>query len=395
MRFETGRRGKTPKIIIGICALAILIYLLYQQGYIPKVAMLYPGEGGTLEFVRDIIEVDVSKNQEFIVNQEQLIWVTEDGVKALTLEGEEIWADTHTIKNISIAQRAPYFAISEKGGRTVSIFDTHGKKSDIQFANPVMYASMNKKGDVVVIESTDDGYVISAYDEKGSSLGVKRVTYVQDVGYPTAAEISPDGKMIIISYLNTTDAQIVSDLIAIGIGDNELANADHILYGESYKNTVISQIEFINESTWVAVGDNRMSFNKLDGTKIKEINDVYYNYAPSLDRLVDWQGINYGVVNSTKPIMSTVHPVETLVIYSQEGEVVEEIVLESKTTHMYNDGKTIITGSDRRFTAHNRLGKKRWEYTGTKDIQKMIPLYPQQQVIMISKGKVELMQVGK
>ena len=52
-------------------------------------------------------------------------------------------------------------------------------------------------------------------------------------------------------------------------------------------------------------------------------------------------------------------------------------------------------GNDRKFTAYNRLGKKRWEYRATKDIQKMIPLYPQQQVIMISRGMVELMQVAK
>ena len=154
-----------PKILFIICIIAICIYVLYERGHILELAMLTQGEGATLEFVRDIVEVDIAKNQEFIANQDQLIWVTEDGVKALSLEGEEIWADTHTIKNISITQRTPYFAISEKGGKAISIFDTHGKKADLKFANPVMFFSMNKRGDIVVIERTKDGHVISAFDQ--------------------------------------------------------------------------------------------------------------------------------------------------------------------------------------------------------------------------------------
>lgn len=384
-----------PKILFITCIIVIGIYVLYQRGHIPEIAMLSEGEGSTLEFVRDLVEVEVAKNQEFIVNQNQLIWVTEDGVKAISLEGEEVWADTHTIKNISIAQRTPYFAISEKGGKVISIFDLHGKKADLKFANPVMYFSMNKRGDIVVIESTQDGHVISAFDQNGSSLGVKWVTYVEDVGHPTVAEISPDGQVILISHINTADAQIVSNIIAIEIGSGGLTKVDNILYGETYKNTIISEIEFIDGNTWVAIGDNAMSFNRLDGTEIRKINDVYYNYVPVLERLADWQGVNYPVISSTKPIMSTVHPVEKLAFFSREGEEVEALTLEGVTTYMYGDGKTVIIGSDRRFTAYTSLGKKRWDYTATKDIQKMIPLYPQQKVIMISRGKVELMQVAK
>ncbi|HHX62666.1 MAG TPA: hypothetical protein GX707_18425 [Epulopiscium sp.] len=392
---QKGKQGKMPKILFITCIIVICIYVLYQRGHIPEIAMLSEGEGATLEFVRDIVALDVAKNQEFIVNQDQLIWITEDGVKALSLEGEEIWADTHTIKKIAVAQRTPYFAISEKGGKVISIFDTHGKKADLKFANPVMYFSMNKRGDIVVIESTQDGHVISAFDQSGSSLGVKWVTYVEDVGHPTVAEISPDGKVILISHINTDDAQIVSNIIAIEIGSGGLSKVDNILYGETYKNTIISEIEFIDGNTWVAVGDNTMSFSKLDGTEIKKINDVYYNYVPLLERLVDWQGISYPVISSTKPIMSTIHPIETLAFFSREAEENATFALENATTYMYSDGKTAIIGSDRNFTAYNSFGKKRWEYTATKDIQKMIPLYPQQKVIMISRGKVELMQVAK
>ncbi len=392
---QKGGQRKMPKILFIACIIAILIYVLYQRGYITEISMLSQGEEATLEFVRDIVTLDVAKNQEFIVNQDQLIWITEDGVRALSMEGEEIWADTHTIKNISVAQRMPYFAISDKGGKTISIFNTHGKKANLQFANPIMYFSMNKRGDIVVIESTQDGHVISAYDQNGSSLGVKWVTYIEDVGHPTVAEISPDGKMILISHINTADAQIVSNIIAIEIGSGGLTKVDNILYGETHRNTIISEIEFIDGSIWVAIGDNTMSFNKLDGREIRKINDVYYNYVPILDRLVDWQGVNYPVVTSTKPIMSTVHPVERLAFFSREGEEVEGFTLEDGVTYMYGDGKTTIIGSDRKFVAYTSLGKKRWEFTATKDMRKVIPLHPQQKVIMISRGKVELMQVAK
>lgn len=397
MKDVTGKskQGKTPKVLFITCIIVICIYVLYERGHIQAISVLSQSEEATLEFVRDIIEVDVAKNQEFIVNEDQLVWVTEDGVKSLTLEGEEIWADTHTLKSIEITHRTPYFAISEKGGKTISIFDTRGKRADIKFANPVMYFSMNKKGDIVVIESTQDGHVISAFDENGQSLGVKWITYIEDVGHPMVAEISPDGKLILVSHMSTADAQIVSNVIAIEIGSEGLTKVDNVLYGATHKNTIISEIEFIGPNTWLAIGDNRMNFNKIDGMEIAGISDAYYNYVPILERLLDWQGVSYPVISSAKPITSTIHPVETLTFYSPIGEEVEALTLEEPTTYMYSDGKTTIVGSDRKFTAYNSLGKKRWQYITTKDVQKVIPLSPQQKVIMISKGKVELMQVAK
>lgn len=391
------KSAKMPKVLFIICIIAIIAYILYQKGYISQVAMLTGGEDATLQYVKDIVEVDVSKNNEFIVNEEQLIWVTEDGLKALSLEGEEIWADTYTMKNISIAQRMPYFAVSEKMGHTISVFDTRGKKADIKFANPVVYFSLNKKGDIVAIEKTQDGHVVSGYDEKGNSLGVKRITYIQDAdaGYPVAAEISPDGKMIMVSYLNTNDVQIESNIIAIAIGSGGLTKVDNILHGTTYEDTIISQIEFVSENVWVAIGDNFMSFNTLNGEEIKKIEGIYCNYVSTLNRIIDWQGIGYATISSTKPTGTTVHPVENLTFYSQEGEEIKEIVLNDGASYLYGDGKTIVVGKDRKFTAYNRLGKKRWEYTATKDIQQTIPLFPKQQVIMVSKGKVELMQVTK
>ena len=384
-----------PKILFITCFIAMCIYVLYQRGYITKVAVLSSEKGTKLEYIRDIVELDVVKNQDVIVNEEQVILVTEDGVKAFSLEGEEIWSDTHTIKNISVAQRTPYFAVSEKGGKTISIFDTRGKKVDLKFANPVMYFSMNKKGDIVVIESTKDGHVISAFDQGGSSLGVKWITYIEDVGHPSVAEISPDGKIILVSHINTKDVQVTSNIIAIEVGGDELTKVDNILYGETYKNTIISEIEFVDGRTWVAVGDNIMSFNQINGTEIEKISNLYYTYAPVLERLVDWQGLSYPVVGSVNPVMSTVHPVERLNFFSPSGEEVEEFDLEGMTTYMYSDGKTTIIGSDRQFTAYNAFGRKRWDYTSSKDIQKVIPIQAQQKVVLISKGKVELMQVSK
>lgn len=392
---QESKHSKAPRIFFLTSIIIISIYILYQRGYITKIGMLSVEKGTKLDYVRDIIELDVIKNQDIIVNEDQVILVTEDGVRAFSLTGEELWADTHTIKNISIAQRMPYFAVGEKSGKVISIFDTHGKKADIKFANPIMYFSMNKKGDIVVIESTKDGHVISAFDQGGSSLGVKWITYIEDVGHPTVAEISPDGKIILVSHMSAADVQVNSNIIAIEVGSDELMKVDNILYGETYKNTIISEIEFVDGKTWVAVGDNIMSFNQIDGTEISKISSLYYNYAPVLERIVDWQGINYPVISSVNPVMSTVHPVEKLSVFSPTGEEIEELELEGMTTYMYSDGRTTIVGSDRKFVAYNTFGKKRWEYTATKDIQKIIPHHSQQKVIMISKGKVELMQLSK
>lgn len=384
-----------PKTLFLICIISIVCYVLYQQGYISSLAVLNQTGEMTLNYVGDVLETDAARRQEIIVNENQTIWITEDGVKAVSLEGEEIWADTHTIKNIAVSQKSPYFAIGEKSGKVISIFDLHGKKADVKFSNPVVYFSINKQGDLVAIESTKDGHIVSGYNERGNSLGIKRITYIEDAGYPIIAEISPNAEVIVVSYLNTEGAQINSNIVGIATGSSGLTKVDSILYGRTYEDTIISEIEFLNNNIWIAIGDNRMIFNTLEGTEIKVIEGIYFNFISRLERLVDGQGVYYSAVSSVKPTHAIVHPVENLIFYSKEGETVGEIVLNDEVTYMYADGATTIIGSGRRFTAYNRLGKKRWEYTATKDIQKLIPLYPQQKVIMVSKNKVELMQVMK
>ncbi len=100
------------------------------------------------------------------INQNQIIRMTKDGIDAYNLKGEEIWTDTLTLDNPIVKQREPYFAVANMNDSKIHIFSDKGREGEIIVNEPILYFSINEKGDVAVIREREEGHTISAYNLK-------------------------------------------------------------------------------------------------------------------------------------------------------------------------------------------------------------------------------------
>lgn len=366
----------------------VIVGILIVIGIVVSKSNMINSEVVQLKVDKTILEMDPLKGKYVGVNKEQILQVTTDGVRAYGLDGQEIWSDTLTLESIWVEQREPYFTVGSKNGRKVSIFSDKGKQGEIVTQNPIIYISISENGEIALIEETKEGHQVSAYNSKGELIA-SRVSYITSGIFPMTAEVTPDGKMLLVSYLGVSGTKIISTIEAIGLEKTETAKIDNIVYAVQQQDNLIYEVEFINDTEWVAVGDKYITFYRIDSEKIKTIPNLYITYNPYLNRRASIGGY-FPIVATDLSNGKSIHAREALYLFNKQGEEIKVIPFENTVTYFYADSKGVIVGEGNKYKGYNKLGNQYFEYQASQDISKLV--YINNEAIAISKDKVMLLK---
>ncbi|MGL4736141.1 MAG: DUF5711 family protein [Cellulosilyticaceae bacterium] len=343
-----------------------------------------------LKVDREILSFDSLKNTQIEIVGNQVIKVTQDSITAYNLEGEQLWTDTLTLDSIVIQKRGNYIAVSSKNGRNIHIFNEKGRQGQVVVQHPIISFSVNKNGQVAVIEQFSEGHQVSTYNERGEWSGVKRITYTKTDGYPMTAEISPAGMELIVSYIDMNQPKLTSCIQVIPMQKQSEEKVDQVNYGLKEQNNLVFEIEFISDTVWASIGDTGTTLYMLeDGKEVKHLPKVYPTYVPYLNQLPRNGGYLPMVVGEMAQGTS-IHNKEKLMIFDQEGNVVLEEAMDLPITYYYADHRGVIIGKGRLFEGYNKMGVKQFEFKATQDIQRVVYMGPKS--VAITKDKVLLLK---
>jgi hypothetical protein len=381
---------KLTAIVLGILVLLTVLYMLLTETQFMQFAK---GEN-TLEYEKDILEFEMLSNTYIGVNNQQIIKITKDGIMAYDLQGQELWSDTLTLDNYVVKERESYIAIADKMGQTIWIFNDKGKQGQVVCDNPIAYFSVNKDGNVAVIESLDESHVIGAYNKNGESFS-KRITYAKDAVYPTTVELSPNNDILLASYVNVDAPVITSTLIAMKTQKPKEEKLDDILYGIEQKDNLIYEIEFIKDNEWVSVGDKTTAWYTLEGSEIGRKTELFCLLNPYLVKKSNY-GEGFLPVISTMSInKNTLHRKSSLTFYNAKGNAFFSEELDEEPTYSYADDKGIILGSGNHFIGYNKIGTKLFEYNASIDVSKLFYLRDKKKALAVTRDKVILLNTKK
>lgn len=323
------------------------------------------------------------------INKNQVIRVTKDGVTAYNHKGEEVWMDTVTLDKVVVKQKEPYFVVGNMKDRRISIFSDKGKEGDIVAEGPIVYFSINANGDVATIEETKEGHVIGAYDKNGIRIPGKRVTHIESAGFPIAVEVSLDRSVLFASYIDIYSPQITSKVVAILLDVKQEESADNLKFGIEEKDNLIYEIENINETTWVAIGDKCITYYDQEGKVKKEIPQTYLRYTPYV---YSGEGETYlPIIESSIQSDNTVYGTQTLSFVNGEGNVEKQIEFDGAITYYYADEKGVIIGQGKEYQGFDEDGDLRFNIHVTPDIEHLG--YMGRKLVAITKSEVISLQV--
>lgn len=371
---------ETTWILLGVLVICIVGMGILKWAYLNKDLIRY--EMGDTLFTHS-----EQKNEYIHVNNNQVIRLTQDGITAYDLKGNEIWNNALTLSKPIVKHKGDYFAIANKDGKNITIFNDKGKRGEIQVSNLIIYFSINANGDVAVIEKTEDGHITSAYSNSGEWLGVKGVSYIQDAGFPISAEVTPDRQLLLVSYVDLYNPVVSSALNALIINKTGTEGVFNTKFGIEEKDNIVYEIENLNANTWVAIGDSRITFYNMQGEKIKEVPNFYLKYTPYVDG--NLRGSNY------LPILSTgkgtaASGKDRLTLLNTVGEEIMSQEFDQSVTYFNATDKGVIIGQGHLFTGYNKKGEIQFTFEATQDVSKV--LYVGNKVIALTKNEVKILQ---
>jgi hypothetical protein len=387
---ETGILKKTSAVL-GVITLLIIVYIVLTKNPFSYMTNKHT----ILRESRDILQLDISSDTYIGVNNKQIIKVTKDGIVAYDLNGEELWSDTLTLDDYIVRQREPYIAVANKMGNSITIFNEKGKQGEVISENPVAYFSVNKNGSIAVIESLGESHVVSAYDKTGNSLGVKRITYTKDAGYPAVAELSPNDEILLASYLNVDKPVLTSTLTALKTQKPKEEIKDDSVYGIEQKDNLIYEIEFVKDNEWVSVGDKTTTWYTLSGSEISNKRNLFFQFNPYLVKMSHYGEGFFPAVSATTVNGNMIHRENTLSYFNAKGEEYFSLKLDETATYFYSDDKGVIIGQKKHFMGYNKIGTKLFEFTTALDVTKVLYLEERRNAIAVTKDKVILLEPKK
>ena len=267
------KRWKKTGIIAGsILAVSIGIYLLINLQTYTSVRTV------------DTYPVSGAASNEYKQFADGVLKYSRDGISYLDQKGSEVWNQPYQIQNPVVDVNETSGAVADKGGNAILVFNEEGLRGEIETDLPIERISVSEQGIVSVILIDESSSQILCYDAAGNIL-VEHKTSVNGTGYPMDAALSPDGEILQVLYLSTQDGTITSRVAYYNFGQEGESETDHQVTEQEYKDVVMADGFFMNQSVSAAVGDNMLTIFRgksvpEEAVKVeidKEIKSVFHS----------------------------------------------------------------------------------------------------------------------
>jgi hypothetical protein len=369
--------------------LAVYLYLTWGMG---ESLPIKSGKGINLGPSGTQVDVDFTGLTRSFSDGAGFYLCTGDGVRRYDNNCQTVWDYPLNFTNPVFIENNGYVGASEYKAFTYYAFDDSGLIYTHVFDNEILNFSISQNGHSTVVVATDTGYTINVYNKSGTLL--KYFIFQDRFNYPIAADISADGKILVVSFLDTSQIEMRSSISAYYLSGDEAIDFKDGLFANFNlaEGQVISTLKFMgpNELLFVSdrkIGCYRASDQSMELTWAKDINNEieYIGYlnemtiAVALGKpIADAEGMDEG----------------TLLITDTDGTVKATLNEAGNISYLSAGRDTVIIGTGmggRKFSGLNEEGSLLWEYESTLDIMDIVTLDEPDKVLATGAGKLAIL----
>ena len=239
-----------------------------------------------------------------------------DGIAYYNKKGTAIWNQTYTMQKPQVKICGSIIAVGDINGSKIYIFDKNGNIRTVDTSLAISQIEVAKQGVVAAVLEDNDANYINLYKTDGTKIYTVKTSLAGD-GYPLDISISPDAAKLVASYLYVSGETMKTNVVFYNFSEVGQNETERVVGGfNHYDNTIVADVEFVNDTTAVAVGENVVSIYN-----IKEY--------PSLSKEINIENSIENVFWSSKYIGLILDNSETgdlykLVVYDLSGNKVTE-----------------------------------------------------------------------
>lgn len=313
-----------------------------------------------------------------------ILTYSKDGAHCTDLKGNDLWNQTYGIQDILLSTCQDVAAIGEYNGRNIYVMSKDKQLTQFTANMPIRGLSVAATGRVAVVMVDSKLTWIHIFDGDGKQRYEGKAS-MESSGYPAAVSLSPNGELLQVAYIYL-DAGVQKTNIAFynygPVGENQ---PDRLMSVYTYSDVMVPYVQFMNDDTAFAVGDNRLMIYKGSQKPVvaaeylcqSEIISVVYS-----DRYI-------GLVSRS----DTSDARYRIEVYNADGEVVgkyyfdmdyTDIFFEQDSFTIYNESECMIMTMD---------GVVKYQGPFHKNVRLMIPAKGSYKYAIVTPESIDTIQL--
>ncbi len=297
------------------------------------------------------IALQADGNMDFEIFKGNIVVAGESNVKILSPSGNEKLSDDEFFTSPQIVSSDKYCIVYSLGAYNLSVYNSVARVYDMKFDFPIYSVAVSDNGYIAVMTQSRE-YKCTVY--LYNSDFVHCATYNKSY-YPSAVEISSDGKQIFISSFSAYEGDYTAQISAYTL------NTEETLYTYTYDGSLPLEARLMSGGYLVSMYEDALVFLDETGNAIAE-----YNYVSSVFS-AHFTGEYVTIIEGEKN--KSVH------IYNSNGENVSTTSYSNLISSYTFDGVTFIQRT-------NELSWQGENKTGANSLKNATP------VILYSRGYI-------
>jgi hypothetical protein len=302
-----------------------------------------------------------------------------DGVMLINDAGKQLWNGSYEMNDPIVDMSDNYVAIGDRGYKSIELFD--GTKTyQINTIKPITDVEVANQGVVAVLMDDATTNYIYLFSPEGETLIDSRTVPSKD-GFPIDMDLSEDGTKMVTSYESLNNGTLLSKIVFYNFDEVGKNYESHVVGGLEYGETVFPKVEFINNDTVCAFGDDKINIYSI--LKI-----------PELTKTIKLPSEVKSIFHSKKYIGCVVNNTDgnnpyRILIYDLKGK----LKLDKTMNYSYNNitisGDEIIMYSNLEWIIWRINGEEKLHYKFNKNISYVLPINNVDKYVLIDDQNLE------
>lgn len=275
---------------------------------------------------------------------DSILTYSKDGAHCTDRDGELLWNQTFEIQDVLLDICQDVAAIASYNGRDVYVVNEEKILGNFTVNLPIRNVAVSSSGRVVVVMADTEVTHYKIYSADGKELYEGEATMAGS-GYPMAVSLSPNGELMQISYIYLDAGVQKTKVVFYNLGDVGANNADYMVSVHEYSDVVVPYVEFMNNQTAYAVGDNMLAIYSGSQKPTEQATFSFKEEIRSVFGNEEYVGLIFYAENAASLYMMNVYDATGKMVgtYHFNVEYSDVIFLEDAFL-VYNDAEcTLIT----------------------------------------------------
>lgn len=313
-----------------------------------------------------------------------ILTYSRDGAHCTDIKGNVAWNQTYEIQNTKLAFSGDTVAIAEYGGRNIYVANSEKQLAAISTTLPIRDVTVSSAGYTTAVLDGSDVAVINTYDMEGSII-YEGEARMNGSGYPAAFALSPGGELLCVSYWYLDAGVIKTNVAFYNFGDIGENVNDCMVSVFFYTDTLVPQVQFMNDSTAFAAGDNRLVIYSGQHVPVEaatymlteEIKSVFYS-----DKYV-------GLVFPSEDAERTYR----MDVYSAAASKVGSFYFDVEYTDIFFGQNTFVAYNDTECVIMTMDGMEKFNGEFDKPVRLMLPLGNSYKYLLVTDSSIDTIQL--